>query len=567
MQRLEVDVTNIFKPVREVDSVAENILKKRYYKKDETTYNDVAKRVVEHVLVDCDDDIQKHLTYKMILNRHFVPNSPCLVNAGTKNGGLLACFVIDFNDSIEEIYKTKLEFALIAKKGGGCGTTLSKLRPESSLVNGSSHGYAGGPIKFFDTICYDMKAITQSGFRSMAMMGTMSVYHPDIIKFITAKTEEGKMTTTNISVTVDDEFMQKVENDETYFTRFKGVDYQEYKARDIFNLIIEHAWKNGEPGILFYNKMNDSPYKYSNQEILATNPCGEQPLPINGSCNLGNFDLTKFLKEDNELDLYMLELAVRLGTRFLDAVIDTNSFPTEDIKQWAYDNRPLGLGIMGLADYYLRREIAYGSEESIKELEFILNFIYKIAEDESIQLGEEKGIPKNCEVLPVPRRNITLLSIAPTGTTSLIAGCSSSIEPIFSEITVRNDKTGVYQFNNLSADSEYFRCAVSTNGNKEVTWKEHVLILDAAQKFVDAGVSKTINFPNHTRKETIYDAFMLAWKLGNIKGMTVYRNGSRKKEVLSPKKVKQDKCPVCNADLQDKNGTKVCTKCEFVLKI
>jgi ribonucleoside-diphosphate reductase alpha chain len=171
MNKLELDVTDVFKPVRPVDSVAENILRKRYYKEGETSYSDVVDRVIEHVLIDCQDDLQKHLTYKMLLNRYFVPNSPCLVNAGTKNGGLLACFVVDFNDSIEEIYKTKLDFALIAKKGGGCGTTLSKIRPENSIVNGSAHGYAGGPIKFFDTICYDMQAITQSGFRSMAMMG------------------------------------------------------------------------------------------------------------------------------------------------------------------------------------------------------------------------------------------------------------------------------------------------------------------------------------------------------------------------------------------------------------
>lgn len=268
----------VFKEVKPVDAVALNILKKRYFRNGETTWEEVATRVVNHVLSDCEDTEQKELTFDMINNRYFLPNSPCLVNSGSKNGGLLACFVVDFNDTIEDIYKTKLEFAQVARKGGGCGTTLSKIRPEGSMVNGSTHGYAGGPIKFADTISHDMDALSQAGFRSMALMFTCSIYHPDIIKFITAKTEEGVISNANISVVVDDDFMKKVANDEEYQTYFDFKDgrkyYNTYKARDIFNMIVDGAWRNGEPGILFYDRMNDSPYKYSNQEILATNPCG-----------------------------------------------------------------------------------------------------------------------------------------------------------------------------------------------------------------------------------------------------------------------------------------------------
>jgi ribonucleoside-diphosphate reductase alpha chain len=283
----------------------------------------------------------------------------------------------------------------------------------------------------------------------------------------------------------------------------------------------------------------------------------EQGLPFNGVCNLGSLDISKFLDEDKTIDLEKLESAVRLSVRFLDRVITKNQFPTEAIHKWAMDNRPVGLGIMGLADYYLVREVAYGSPEALEELEFILNFMYQIAEDESIELGELYGVPESCSKLPTPRRNITLLSIAPTGTISLLAGCNSGIEPIFSEITIRNDKTGTYNFDHESSSMDYFRCAVSTNGGKEVTWEEHVKTQASAQKFVDSGVSKTINFPNHTHRETIGNAFILAWELG-CKGITVYRNGSRKLEVLSPKNLKKDNCPLCGKELIKESG---CSKC------
>lgn len=237
-----------FEPVRPISDMATNILTKRYFKDGETSWeDDLAHRVINHVWHRKEFQDEKQEVYDMLANRYFIPNSPTLVNSGTRNGGLIACFVVDFPDSIEGIYKTKLDFALIAKKGGGCGTSLTKLRPKNSPVQGSTHGYAGGPVRFFDTICYDMKAITQGGFREMAMMGVISVYHPDIKDFITVKSSEGIMTTTNISVSVDDEFMRKVENDETYWTRFKGIKYQEFKAREVFDMIVEGAWKNGEP--------------------------------------------------------------------------------------------------------------------------------------------------------------------------------------------------------------------------------------------------------------------------------------------------------------------------------
>lgn len=550
---------NLFPEVREISKTAMNILQKRYFSEGETTWEDIVNRVIDYVLVNSINE-DKELTRQIIKNRYFIPNSPCLVNAGKKNTGLCACFVVDFPDTIEGIYKTKLDFALIARKGGGCGTSLTKIRPEGSKVAGSTHGYAGGGVKFADTISHDADALTQSGFRSMAIMFTESVYQPDIIKFITAKEEEGKISNANISVMVDNKFMQAVEKNEKYWTEFNGEQYNEYDARTIFDLIIEGMWKNGEPGILFKDRIDDSPYKYTGQEIFSTNPCSEQPLPPNGVCNISSLDLSKFLNPNKQINYNKLEIATRLGIRFLDSVIDATSYPTKEIENWAKENRAIAMGIMGFADYCLMKEIAYGSQESINELDQLLNFIYMISEDESIKLGKELGIPKMCQKLPIPRRNITLMTVAPTGTVSLIAGCSSGIEPIFSEITIRNDKTGTYTFENNLASKPYFRCAVSSNGATEVTWEEHIKILATAQKHIDSGVSKTINFPTHTHRETIAKAVFMAWKEG-CKGLAVYRNGSRKTEVLSPKNLKKDKCPSCGNDMVDINGEKKCTFC------
>ena len=551
-----------FPPHSRLNEISKNILRKRYFAEGESKWKQVATRVVEFVAKEWDAETRASL-YSLIYNRYFLPNSPTLVNAGkTKHAGLSACFVVPFEDTIDDIYQTKLDFALIARKGGGCGTTLSNLRPEGDMVNGSTHGFAGGPIKFADTVSHDMDAITQSGFRSMAIMFTMSVYHPDILKFVHAKDQEGKIANANISVVVDDKFMKLVEEDGEYWTEFNGKRYQKHKAREVFDQIAEGAWRNGEPGLLFNDRMNNCPYRFAGIEIQATNPCGEQPLPPNGSCNLGSLDISKFYdKKTDHINLQLLEQAVRLGVRFLDSIIDVNTFPTIEIERVTKDSRPIGLGIMGLADYYMLRRLPYGSEQALNDLEFILEFIYTKAKDESERLGKELGVPKWCRKLPEKRRNITTISIAPTGTISLLAGCNSGIEPFFSEITERTDKTGEYIIDAPSQEP-YFRCAVSATGEKEVTWEEHIKTQATAQRWSDSGVSKTINFPSHTRKETIAKAFTLAWKL-DCKGITVYRNGSRQVEVLSPKNVNKNKCPVCGSDTIKMDGCTKCSSCDW----
>jgi len=548
-----------FEKKRPVSKTAQHILKQRYFHEGETTWEQVADRVTDWVMGTSKN---KEEFRELIKHSYFVPNSPALVNSGIKGAGLSACFVVDFKDSTEEIIKTKGDFFYIARKGGGCGTSLSKIRPKGDSVGGSAHKYAGGPIAFADTISYDMDAITQAGFRAMAIMFTMSVYHPDIIQFITAKHEEGKIHNANISVVIDDAFMGKVINDEKYWTEFNGVKYHEYNAKDIFDMIVEGAWRNGEPGMLFQDAIDDSPYKYSGQKIMATNPCGEQPLPPNGSCNLGALDLSKFIKKDLHMDWEKLERAVELSVEFLDRVITRSTFPTPEINQWAVDNRPIGLGIMGFADMLLMKEIAYGSDESLNLLGRILERIYAVAEETSVQRGDRLGVPVECQKLPEPRRNITLTTIAPTGTTSLIAGCSSGIEPVFSEITIRNDKTGTYTFVNDLAEKDYFRCAVSSNGSHEVTWEEHIAILEMAQRYIDSGVSKTVNFPTMTHRETIGKAFIRAWR-SDCKGLAVYRNGSRKVEVLSPKNIARDKCPLCDTEIIVVANQKKCPSCEW----
>jgi ribonucleoside-diphosphate reductase alpha chain len=261
-----------FDKKRPISKTGQQILKKRYFHPGETTWEQVADRVTDHVM---DGSSNKEEFGNLIRNTYFVPNSPALVNAGVADGGLSACFVVDFADTTEDILDTIGDFVYIARKGGGCGTTLSNLRPKGSNVKGSTHGYAGGPVAFGNVVSVLMDVISQGGLRSMAIMFTMSVYHPDIIEFITAKHEEGKIHNANISVVVDNAFMEKVVNGEKYWTEFNGVKYNEYNAKDIFDMIVEGAWKNGEPGMLFQDRIDDSPYKHTGQKIQATNPCGK----------------------------------------------------------------------------------------------------------------------------------------------------------------------------------------------------------------------------------------------------------------------------------------------------
>lgn len=516
---------------------AKKLLEKRYIHKElgEESWEDVVYRVVRHVMGKPDF---KHWdeVYDMILERYFVPNSPTLVNAGTKIGGLSACFVVPFEDSLEEIAKTKYQFMKIAQKGGGCGTTLSKIRPEGMPVAGSTHSKAGGPIKFFNTICEDMKAMTQAGFRRMAMMGTMSADHPDIEKFIIAKTEEGLMDVTNISVMATDDFMIRAIDGINYHLIWNNMIYgkDSMNAGEILNLIAKQAWLNGEPGLLFEDTINENtPYKYSGQYILATNPCGEQPLPSYGVCNLGSIDVSKYWNEKGLYDFDLLGKHVELAIIFLNAVVDVAEWPTPEIADWVKRNRPVGLGIMGLADLFLQLEIPYGGPESLEWTGSILNVFQTMATKTSEELANLQGVPEACKELPSPRRNITVLSIAPTGSIAMIAGCSHGIEPIYSPAYIRYDEDGdSYEERHPLADKDYFRSAINGDPDRIVNWMQHVDVQATCQNYVDSGVSKTINFPNDATVDDIKAAMIYAWQSG-CKGITVYRDGSRNYQILN----------------------------------
>jgi ribonucleoside-diphosphate reductase alpha chain len=264
-----------FENVRKLSPTAKQILNKRYMWDGEKTWDELVDRVVNYIIPKESEDFAP--TREMIMHRYFMPNSPVLVNSGKEGAGLAACYVVDFMDTIEGILKTIGDFTYIARKGGGAGTTLSNLRPKGANVKGSTHGYAGGPVAFANVISTMMGVISQGGLRSMAIMFTMSCYHPDIIDFILAKENEDdkKIENANMSVVIDNNFMELVKADKTYWTEFNGVKYKEYKAKDVFNLIVEGAWRNGEPGILFQDKINDSPYKYTSQKIQSTNPCAK----------------------------------------------------------------------------------------------------------------------------------------------------------------------------------------------------------------------------------------------------------------------------------------------------
>jgi len=551
-------------------AVAQQVCEKRYFQKDNDgniveNWNDLVTRVVSHVCKHEDEQYRKKV-FDLLYNTEFLPNSPCLVNAGTssKSKGLLACFV---TKSPEDSWMGMLEnignYGHIARQGGGCGVDFSQIRPEGDPVFGSTHAKACGPIEHMRMVSEVMSSITQSGFRGMACMGCLRVDHPDIQNFILCKQHDRalrtllkedifnhyeQLTTTerhehlnivldkfisnfNISVFATDEFMNKVVNDEEFDLRFGDQVYATIKARELFDKIVLNAWQNGDPGMLFYDTINDAPYKYSGQEITATNPCGEQCLPQYGSCNLGSIDVSKFYNESRgTVEWTRLGEAIENAVQFLDNVIDVNSFPTKDFAKWAKENRPVGLGIMGWADLLLKMEIAYGSEESFKFAQRMGRFFQKTAHEKSVDLGRERGTPKACKYDELEqRRNVTTLSIAPTGTISLLAGCSSAIEPVFSSVIYRYDNTGQYEIPHPDKDKSYFRCSSDLN------WEEHIGMQAAFQSYIDSAISKTINFPNSATIKEVGDAYMFAWK-NKCKGITVYRDGSKSTQVLNTSK-------------------------------
>jgi ribonucleoside-diphosphate reductase alpha chain len=507
--------------------------------------------------------------YRMMTSLEFVPNSPTLMNTGTAFRQLSACFVLPIEDSIESIFSTLKTAAIIHKTGGGTGFSFSRLRPKGDIVK-TTGGIASGPISF--AMIYDTatEVVKQGGRRRGANMGILRVDHPDIIDFIVAKEKEGVLRNFNISVAVTDKFMDVMQKDADFdlINPKNGVVVKKVKAGAIWNLIVMMAWKNGEPGVIFIDTINKRNQTPKIGEIEATNPCGEQPLLPYESCNLGSIDVSKFVNENGKMDWERLKQTVRLAVRFLDNVIDANIYVLPEIEQITKGNRKIGLGIMGFADMLIKRGIKYDTEEGLKTAEELMKFINDEGHKMSSELGKEKGNFPNFygsvwEKSWVNMRNTTVTTVAPTGTISIIAGCSQGIEPLFAIAYVREVaeslgrslievnalfekialKAGFYSeemmrevskrtsIQDVKEIPQKVRKLFVTAHNVSAEW--HVRMQAAFQKHTDNAVSKTINFPNSATPNDVEKAYMLAYQLG-CKGITVYRHGSREAQVLRP---------------------------------
>jgi ribonucleoside-diphosphate reductase alpha chain len=447
----------------------------------------------------------------------FLPNSPTLMNAGTDLGQLSACFVLPVEDSLDSIFTTLKNMAIIQQSGGGTGFSFSRLRPKGDVVR-TTHGVASGPVSFMKVYNAATDVIKQGGRRRGANMGILSVHHPDIIEFITSKEKGEALSNFNISVSVTDKFMHAVEEGDKYglVSPRTGKIVEYLKAKKVFDLITEMAWKTGDPGMIFIDEINRCHPAKRFGRIEATNPCGEIPLLPYESCNLGSINLVKMLN-GREIDWRKIEKTVKVAVRFLNNVIDKNRYPIPEIKMATKRTRKIGLGVMGFAEMLIEMGIRYDSEEALSTGEKIMSFIYNVAR-------------KNA------RCNATVTTIAPTGSISLIADCSSGIEPLFAEEFVKEVLGGVRLRHKLETKQ---RDAIITALEIAPEW--HVRMQAVFQKHVDNAVSKTVNLSEKATVEDVRKVYLLAYKL-KCKGITVYRYGSKAEQVLY---VEDSGCPEC----------------------
>ncbi|NNE98355.1 MAG: adenosylcobalamin-dependent ribonucleoside-diphosphate reductase [Pyrinomonadaceae bacterium] len=619
---------------------AEKVVSKRYSLKDENgnpmeAWGDIVRRVVGHVSKAEQDPVMRDFFFdsmlEIMLNREFVPNTPCLVNAGKPKGQLAACFVLNVPDSINGIMEHAQNVAVIHQTGGGTGMTYEFLRPHGAMVN-STRGVASGPVSFMNIVNGTTEVVKQGGVRRGANMGILNIKHPDILRFIHAKNDQHSLTNFNISVTVTDDFMEAVDNkewfqmefdgeawDQPIFDEATGTDYVLYRredgttatfadkktfentdlsdctiekasspglvyAPDIWNRIIASAHKYAEPGIIFIDEVNRHNHMMNSMgPIHACNPCGEQQLHFNNSCNLGSIDLSKFYRDEGDgkdwnecVNWEKLAHVTHLTTRFLDNVVDAGHFPLAEIDDVVKRTRPVGLGIMGFADLCLKLGITYGEEDSIEFIDKMMGFVRREAWKASLDLGAEKGVFPELEPnrdayakfiyddigisrdVPLTPRNYEVTTIAPTGTISLVAETSSGIEPNFSWAYVRRDTLGErYYVHPLAAkalgkdvdqsDADSIKEAAEYVvehqdelpshfiSAMDITSHQHVQVLGAAQKHVDNAISKTCNGAKDDTVESVDQLYRMAKDLG-CKAVSYYRDGSRDGQVLTSMK-------------------------------